>query len=176
MQQWERWYSQAPVGGRYCTNKKKGSFSTGRKKTPTYRTAHPPTTDDAVHPPPTHRPNLYYVQQNSSAAVRTLERQCSSSTYSTAVQPCSSTYSSLHLVRGWAGFAIVRSSEKRSRCRFCAWRAATARRCCDCSWCCLLCLPLTQAHLWSRVHGSAHGSSGHKAIRKFNIIGVQKKN
>ena len=31
---------------------------------------HPPTTDDAVHPPPTHRPNLYYIQQYSSAAVR----------------------------------------------------------------------------------------------------------
>ena len=27
--------------------------------------------DDAVHPPPTHRPNLYYMQQHSSAAVRT---------------------------------------------------------------------------------------------------------
>ena len=44
------------------------------KKTPTYRTAHPPTTDDAVHPPPTHRPNFYYIQENSSAAVRTSEQ------------------------------------------------------------------------------------------------------
>ena len=34
-------------------------------------TAHPPTTQDAVHPPPTHRPNLHYIQQDSSAAVRT---------------------------------------------------------------------------------------------------------
>ena len=50
---------------------KKGSSPTGRKKTPTYGTAHPPTTDDAVHPPPTHRPNLHYIQQYSSAAVRT---------------------------------------------------------------------------------------------------------
>ena len=91
MQQWGRWYSQAPVSGRpvlNCRNKKKGSSPTGRKKTPTYRTAHPPTTDNAVHPPPTHRPNLYYIQQNSSAAVRTSEQQCSSA------------YSSIHLVRG----------------------------------------------------------------------------
>ena len=68
MQQWERWCSQAPVRGRYTRNKKKGSSPIGRKKTVTYGTAHPPTTDDAVHPPPTHRPNLYYipVQQYSS--------------------------------------------------------------------------------------------------------------
>ena len=46
--------------------KKKGSSPTGRKKTPTYGTAHQPTTDDAVHPPPTHRSNLYYIQQCSS--------------------------------------------------------------------------------------------------------------
>ena len=71
MQQWGRWYSQAPVGGRYFRNKRKGSSPTGRKKTPTYGTAHTPTTDDAVHPPPTHRPNLYYIQQYNSAAVRT---------------------------------------------------------------------------------------------------------
>ena len=58
---------------------------------PTYRTAHPPTTDDAGYPPPTHRPNLCYIQQNSSAAVRTSEQQCSS-TYSTAEQQCSSAY------------------------------------------------------------------------------------
>ena len=70
MQQWGR-YSQAPVGGRYFRNKKKGLSPAGRKRTPTYGTAHPPTTDDAVHPPPTHRPNLYYIQQNSSAAVHT---------------------------------------------------------------------------------------------------------
>ena len=53
-------------------NKKKSSSLTGRKKTPTYGTAHPPTMDDAVHPPPTHRPNRYYIPQySSSAAVRT---------------------------------------------------------------------------------------------------------
>ena len=34
---------------------------------------------------------------------------------------------------------------------------------------------LTQARLWSRVHGCVHGSSGQKAIREFNIVGVQKK-
>ena len=66
-----RWYSQAPVGGRYFRNQKKGSSPTGRKKTPTYRTAHPPNMDDAVYTPPTRRPNLYYIQQDSSAAVRT---------------------------------------------------------------------------------------------------------
>ena len=44
-----------------------------------------------MHPTPTHRPNLYYIQQNSSAAVRTSEQQCSR-TYSTAEQQCSSTY------------------------------------------------------------------------------------
>ena len=71
VQQWGRWYSQAPVGGRYLRNKKKGYSPTGQKKTPTYGTAHPPTTDDAVHPPLTHRPNHYYIQQYSSAAVRT---------------------------------------------------------------------------------------------------------
>ena len=72
MQQWgRRWYSQAPMGGRYFRNKKKGSSSTGRRKTPTYGTAHAPTKDDVIHPPPTHRPNLYYIQQCSSAAVRT---------------------------------------------------------------------------------------------------------
>ena len=38
-----------------------------------------------------------------------------------------------------------------------------------------LCLLLTQARLWSRVHGFVHGSSGQKAIRKFNIVGVRKK-
>ena len=32
---------------------------------------HPLTTDDAAHPPPTHRPNLYYIRHYSSAAVRT---------------------------------------------------------------------------------------------------------
>ena len=51
-------------------NKEKGLSPTGRKKTPTYGTAHLPTTDDA-DPTPTHRPNLYYIQQYSSAAVRT---------------------------------------------------------------------------------------------------------
>ena len=71
VQRWGRWYSQAPVGGRYFGNKKKGSSPLGQKKTPTYGKAHPPTTHDAVHPPPTHRPNLYYIQQYSSAAVRT---------------------------------------------------------------------------------------------------------
>ena len=71
VQQWGRWYSQVPVGGRYFRNKKKGSSPTGRKKTPTYGTAHPATTDDAVHPSPTHPPNLYYIQQYSSAAVHT---------------------------------------------------------------------------------------------------------
>ena len=61
VQQWGRWYCQAaPVEGRYLI-KKKSSSPTGRKKTPTYGTAHPPTTDNAVHPPPTHRPNLYYI-------------------------------------------------------------------------------------------------------------------
>ena len=66
------WYTQAPVGGRYFRNKKKGSSpTTGRKKNPTYGTAHQPTTDNAVHPLPTHRPNLYYIQQYSSAAVLT---------------------------------------------------------------------------------------------------------
>ena len=79
MQQWGRWYSQAPVGGRYCRNKKKGPSPSGRKKTPTYRTVHPPTTDDAVHSPPTHRPNLYYIhtaeQQCSSTYIRTAEQQ-----------------------------------------------------------------------------------------------------
>ena len=35
----------------------------------------------------------------------------------------------------------------------------------------LLCLLLTQARLSSRVHDS----SGHKAIRKFNVVGVRKK-
>ena len=35
---------------------------------------------------------------------------------------------------------------------------------------------MTQARLWSRVHGSVHGSSGQKAIRKFNVVGVRKNN
>ena len=43
-------YSRAPVGGRYCRNKKKGS---------------PPT-----YPPPTTHPRTYPVQQYSNAAVR----------------------------------------------------------------------------------------------------------
>ena len=55
----------------YNRSKEKGLSPTGRKKTPACGTAHPPTTDDAVHPTPTHRPNLYYIQQYSSAAVRT---------------------------------------------------------------------------------------------------------
>ena len=60
------------MGGRYFRHTKKGSSPTGRKKTPTYGTAHALTTDDAVHPPPTYRPiNLYHIQQYSSAAVRT---------------------------------------------------------------------------------------------------------
>ena len=66
----------------------------------------PRTTQCTLHPPTDQ--NLYYIQQNSSAAVRTSEQ-------------------------------------------------------------------LTQARLWSRVHGSVHGSSGHKVIRKFNIVGVRKK-
>ena len=60
---------QAPVGGRYFRNKKKSSSPTGRKKTPNVRNG-PSTTEDAVHPPPAHRPNIY-IQQYSSAAVRT---------------------------------------------------------------------------------------------------------
>ena len=39
----------------------------------------------------------------------------------------------------------------------------------------MLCLLLTQARLSSRVHGSVHGSSGQKAIQKFNIVRVRKK-
>ena len=54
-------------------NKKKGHLPQDEKRLPTYGTAHPPTTDDAVHPTPTHRLNLYYIQQYSSAAVRTAE-------------------------------------------------------------------------------------------------------
>ena len=29
--------------------------------------------------------------------------------------------------------------------------------------------------MWSSVHGFVHGSSGQKAIQKFNIVGVRKK-
>ena len=54
---------------------KKRFISHRTKKTPTYGTAHPP-----------HRPNLYYIQQYSSAAVRTAVQQCSS-TYSSAPAP-----------------------------------------------------------------------------------------
>ena len=132
VQQWGRWYSQAPVGGRYFRNKKTGSSSTGRKKTPTYGTAHPSTTDDAVRPPPTHRPNLYYIQQYSSAAIHLTGEQ----------QPirflqCSRAGRDSQL------FNIPRhaggQAKKRSRCRFCARRTATARRCCDWGWCCRAC-------------------------------------
>ena len=60
------------TSGRPVFEKQKKRFISHRtKKTPTYGTAHPPTTDDAVHSPPTHRPNLYYMQQYSCAAVRT---------------------------------------------------------------------------------------------------------
>ena len=54
MQQWGRWYSQAPVAGRYFRNKKKGSSPTGRKKTLTCTEGptHPPrTTQCTLHPP-----------------------------------------------------------------------------------------------------------------------------
>ena len=82
VQQWGRWYSQAPVGGRYFRNKKKVHLPQDEKRLPrTERPTHLPTTNDAVHPTLSHRPNLYYTQQNSSAAASTSEQQCSS-TYS----------------------------------------------------------------------------------------------
>ena len=64
------WYSQAHQWEAGILETKK-NFVYSMKKDPMYGTAHPPTTEDAVHPPPTHRPNLYYMQQYSSAAVRT---------------------------------------------------------------------------------------------------------
>ena len=72
MQQWGRWCSQAPMGGRYFRNKKKVHLPQDEKRLPrAQRPTHPPTTSDTVHPLPTFRPKLYYITQYSSAAVRT---------------------------------------------------------------------------------------------------------
>ena len=60
-----------------CRNKKKGSSPTGRKKTPTYRTAHPPTTGRSA--PSTHpstKPLLHTAEQQcSSPYIRAAVRQ-----------------------------------------------------------------------------------------------------
>ena len=80
-------------------------------------TDHPPTTDDAVHPPPTHRPNLYYVQQHSSAAVRTAVHLVRGeqllivgwflrTLYETGNKKCSSTSSSTPGTRGAVGWFL----------------------------------------------------------------------
>ena len=53
VQHWERWYSQAPVGGRYFRNKKKVHLPQDEKRLPrTERPTHPPrTTPCTLHPP-----------------------------------------------------------------------------------------------------------------------------
>ena len=67
MQQWGRWYSQAPVGGRYFRKKKMVHLPQDEKRLPrTERPTHPPRMTQC-----TLRPYLYYIQQYSSAAVRT---------------------------------------------------------------------------------------------------------
>ena len=74
VQQWGRWYSQAPVGGRHFRNKKKGSSPTGRKRLP--RTEWP------THPPPKMQSTLHPPTDQTFI------------TYHAAVQQCRSTYSS----------------------------------------------------------------------------------
>ena len=88
-QQWGRWYSQAPVRGRYCRNKKK-EFIAHRTQKDSYVQNGPPTHHGRRSAPT----KLYYIQQNSSAAVRTAQ-QNSSAAGRTSEQPCSSTHSSI---------------------------------------------------------------------------------
>ena len=68
MQQWGRWYSQAPAGDRYFRNKKKVYLPQDEKRLPrTGRPTHPPRTTQCTLHPPTDQTFTTY----SSAAVRT---------------------------------------------------------------------------------------------------------
>ena len=71
MQQWGRWYSQAPVEGRYFRKQKKRFIFHRTKKGSHVRNGPPTHHGRRSAPTTTHRQNLYYIQQYSSAAVRT---------------------------------------------------------------------------------------------------------
>ena len=76
MQQWGRWYSQAPVGGRHFTKKKKNHLPQDEKRLPrTERPIHPSRTTQCILHPSTDqtfstKPLLHIIQKYSSAAVR----------------------------------------------------------------------------------------------------------
>ena len=74
MQQWGRWYSQAPVGGQYFINKKKKvHLPQDEKRLPrTERPTHPPRTTQCTLHPPTDQTFITY----SSTAVQQDVQQC----------------------------------------------------------------------------------------------------
>ena len=71
MQQWGRWYSQAPVGGRYFRNKKKEvNLPKDEKRFPrTERPTHPPRTTQCTLHPPTDQ--TFTTYSSTAAALRT---------------------------------------------------------------------------------------------------------
>ena len=71
MQQWGRWYCQAPVGG-HVFQKQKKMFISHRAKKNSYVRNGPPTHHGRRSAPSTHPPTKpLLIQQYSSAAVRT---------------------------------------------------------------------------------------------------------
>ena len=184
------------TSGRPVLQKQKKGFISHRTQKDSHVQNGPPTHHGRRSAPSTHpRPNLYYIQQTSSAAVRTPEQPCSS-TYSTAEQQCSSTYITTAVqqyVQQYSNAAVPRAvhltGEQQPICWLQCSRAGRdspllgqAKSACVADSAHgkrrrldaavfgpgVVCLLLTQARLWSRVHGCVHGSSGQKAIRKFN--------
>ena len=245
MQQWGRWYSQAPVGGRYFRSKKKVHRPQDEKRVPrTERPIHPPRTTQCTLRPPTDQtfPTYsstavqQYIQQYTwyagSSWLIGYWRPCmeqetdgrsfifwrylgiSGSKRAAVHHPC--TFGTLvhnppstHGPTQYSSTAMQQYVEQytwqASSSRFVGYNALGQGGISNCllfpatpgakrkalalpilrtasgdGWTLLclvlllLCLLLTQARLPSRVHGSVHGSSGQKAIRKFNIVGVRK--
>ena len=123
----------------------------------TQQPTHPPRTTQCTSTHPPTKPSLHTAEQQCSSTYSTAEQQCSSTYIRTAVQQYVHQYSNaavpraIHLTgeqqpicwlqcsrAGRDSPVLLGQAKQRSRCRFCARRAATAGRCCVWSWCCVL--------------------------------------